>query len=239
MHCKNRFPSTWAVEQETILTLRSFLCLSWHCIWVVQEQTLPVARMVCATLSSPPCTTKPASSHKGQLLEREALLLPPWTPIGMSLKNSYAANRELKRAEIQLLHEQGQPPRAWGVLWPVLEDPAPNVLPGARTLFHIWGPGLQAPGRQAEQQVHFLPLTTSRPEKPQTAGLGGAVGATSSQQSGPASAPDARASWEILYWPKSFCRSGLCSCSFDSTGLTPLRNYSCFVSLWNNKREEA
>lgn len=156
----------------------------------------------------------------------------------MSVTNTYAAKRELLGAETQPLHSRSSCQGPGVILEPFLEDPNPNVLSGAHTLFYVWGPGLQALGKQqAEQQEHFLPCC-QQTWKTTNCGAGRDCGSnlcTADWHKAPA--PDTRASQERLYYPKSFLQSGgLCSCSFDSTGLTPLRFYSCFASLWNSKR---
>lgn len=51
--------------------------------------------------------------------------LPPRSPLGMSLENSYAANREIKGAGVQPLHEQKQPLRIWGVPLASFGGPSP------------------------------------------------------------------------------------------------------------------
>lgn len=163
---------------------------------------LLVPKMACATLSTLPCLARPVLSHRGQLLERQALLLPPWSSIDMSLTSTYAAKRELLGAETQPLHSRSSCQGPKVILWPFLEDPDPNMLSGAHTLFYIWAPGLQAPEEQQAEQQSISSLAASKPEKPQTVGLGGTVGATSALQTGLAPAPDTRASWERLYCPK-------------------------------------
>lgn len=115
---------------------------------------LLAAKRDCATLSTLPCLTRPVSSHRGKLRERQALLLWPWTPIGMSLTNTPAAKRELLGAETQPLHRRSSCQGPGVIPWPVLEDPDPNMLSGAHTFFYVckvWGM------EQAEQQEHFLP----------------------------------------------------------------------------------
>lgn len=131
-----------------------------------------------------PCLTRPVSSHRGKLLERQALLLWPWTPIG-TLTNTHAAKRNLLGAETQPLHSRSSCQGPGVILWPVLEDPDPNVPSGAHTHFSVcedqvcklWGSR-----RQSSKSISSL--AASKPEKPQTVGLGGTVGATSALQTG-------------------------------------------------------